>query len=160
MQAVEQARHRLGIAPDELQLLLGGKPGWLSEPILERARQTPGVRLLGPIDDQDLPTLYSLARATVYPSLYEGFGFPALESLACGTPAIVANTSSLPELVGDIGVMVEPTSIDSIAVGIEAVLTDERLAHDALQRGPTTAASFSWQAAAQQLEALYRQLTH
>jgi glycosyltransferase involved in cell wall biosynthesis len=56
--------------------------------------------------------------------------------------------------------MVEPTSIDSIAVGIEAVLTDERLAHDALQRGPTTAASFSWQAAAQQLEALYRQLTH
>ncbi len=142
--------------PDEMQLLLAGKPGWLSEPILEQAQRTPGVRLLGPIPDEDLPALYTLAAATVYPSLYEGFGFPPLESLACGTPVLVANTSSLPEVVGDLGVLVDPADVAGIAAGLERVLHDQDVVGGAKIHGPAQAARFTWERAGRQLLEVYR----
>ncbi len=155
MAAFERLR-ATGRKLDEVQLLLGGKPGWLSEPILEQAQRAPGVRLLGPIPDEDLPALYTLAAATVYPSLYEGFGFPPLEALACGTPTLVANTSSLPEVVGDLGVLVDPADVASIAAGIECVLHERNVRDAAKFHGPAQAARFTWERAGRQLLDVYR----
>jgi glycosyltransferase involved in cell wall biosynthesis len=153
-----QVLHASGSFPDSLPLVLGGKPGWLSDGIVERARHTPGVRMLGPVDDADLPLLYTLATATVYPSLYEGFGFPVLESLACGTPVLTSNTSSLPEVAGDLCVLVDPADVGSIAAGIERLLSDPALTQAAREHGPQQAARFSWDAAAAQLNDLYRSI--
>jgi glycosyltransferase involved in cell wall biosynthesis len=155
IEAYEQVLRATATTPEQVQLLLGGKPGWLSDEIVDRARRTPGVRMLGPVDDADLPVLYTLATATVYPSLYEGFGFPVLESLACGTPVVVSNTSSLPEVAGDLGVLVEPASVQSIAAGIQRLLDDPALTQAARRHGPDQAARFSWDTAARQLRALY-----
>lgn len=143
---------------EDVLLLLGGRAGWLSEPILAQARATPGVRLLGPLDDDDLPALYTLATATVYPSLYEGFGFPPLESLACGTPVLAANTSSLPEVVGAAGLLVDPHDTAALATGIAQVLRDAEIRERAQRLGPAQAARFSWTAAARQLDAVYRRV--
>lgn len=157
MTAFVQARNA---NPDlhDVALLLGGRAGWLAEPILAQARATPGVRLLGPLDDDDLPALYTLASATVYPSLYEGFGFPALESLACGTPVLAANTSSLPEVVGEAGLLVDPHDPAALAAGLVRVLRDPTVRERARQLGPRQAARFSWAAAARRLDAVYRRL--
>ncbi|MDP9313974.1 MAG: glycosyltransferase family 4 protein [Chloroflexota bacterium] len=154
MQAFERVRSTQHVPPFEL--VLGGKPGWLSAPILERARHTPGVRLLGPIAEDDLPALYTLASGCVYPSLYEGFGFPPLEALGCGTPALVANTSSLPEVVSDLGILVDPMDITAIAHGIERLLTEQTLWMEAATRGPSQAAKFTWERAAEQLWHIYQ----
>ncbi len=155
MEAFERLRTN-SAALHDVQLLLGGKPGWLSEPILEQAHHTDGVRLLGPIPDEDLPALYTLAAATVYPSLYEGFGFPPLESLACGTPTLVANTSSLPEVVGDLGVLVDPGDVASLVRGLERVLHDPHVRGLAQQHGPAQAARFTWERAGRQLRDVYQ----
>jgi glycosyltransferase involved in cell wall biosynthesis len=157
MRAFAQVR-RDQPALDDTELLLAGKPGWLSDAIVADARATPGVRLLGPVDDADLPALYTLATATVYPSFYEGFGFPPLESLACGTPVLTSNTSSLPEVVGDVGILVDPLDEAAIADGMTRLLTDASLAEDARRRGPKQAARFSWSRAAHQLFSVYHML--
>jgi len=156
--AYSLALHQLGASPDELQLLLGGRPGWLAQPILAAAARTLGVRLLGPLDDADLAALYTLATATVYPSLYEGFGFPPLESLACGTPVLAANTSSLPEVVGDVGLLVDPSDTHAIAAGLVRLAAEPALAADARERGPRRAARFSWPRAAEQLRDTYHRV--
>lgn len=141
--------------PQQIGLILGGKPGWLSAPIVEAANRTAGVRLLGPVDDADLPALYTLATGCVYPSLYEGFGFPPLEALACGTPVLTSNTSSLPEVVGDLGVLVDPTDVDSIGAGIVRLFHDDSLRASVLARGPEQAAQFTWERAGAELHTIY-----
>ncbi len=155
MEAYEQVLYDTGSTPSDLQLVLAGKPGWMSDLIIARAQSTPGVRLLGFIDDSELPALYTLATATVYPSLYEGFGFPPLESLACGTPVVVSNTSSLPEVVGDVGVYVDPLDVRGIAAGIARLISDVQLAAALRRRGPEQAAGFTWERAAMQLQEVY-----
>ena len=141
-----------------LGLVLAGKPGWLSEPILRAARQTPGVVLPGPVADDDLPALYSLAAVLVYPTLYEGFGFPPLEAMACGTPVVMSNTSSLPELAGDTALLVEPRDASALAAALRRLLADQQAAEAARAAGPRQAARFTWARAAQQLLELYYSL--
>lgn len=142
----------------ELGLVLAGKPGWLAEPILGQARATSGVLLPGPVADADLPALYSLAAGLVYPTLYEGFGFPPLEALACGTPAVSSNSSSLPELVEGAAILVDPQDPAALVAGLRRLLGDPNVAEQARRNGPQHAARFTWPAAARQLLELYSSL--
>jgi len=103
------------------------------------------VRFFGFVPDRTLAALYRLASVFAFPSLYEGFGLPPLEAMACGTPVVTSNISSLPEVVGDAALLVDPTSVEQIAGAIERVLDDAALAADLSRRGRLRAASFSWE---------------
>jgi len=137
-------------------LLLAGGYGWKSRELHARLeRLAPrGVRVLGRLDDETHLRVLQAARCFVYPSLYEGFGLPAAEALACGVPTIVANTSSLPEVVGDAALLVDPHDPVALADAIERVIADPTLAADLAARGPLRAARFSWDRGAEQLEAV------
>ena len=100
--------------------------------------------LPGYIPDDAVPAVLSAATALVYPSLYEGFGLPALEAMACGTPVIAAKTSSLPEVVGEAGLLVDPLSVEEIAAAMHRLLADEALRAALSRQGRERAALFSW----------------
>lgn len=132
-----------------VQLVLAGRAGWLAEPILARARELAGlVRVLDYVPDADLPGLYSGARVFAFPSLYEGFGFPVLEALACETPVVCANTSSLPELAGDAALLVDPTDTAALVEALRRMLDDEPLRAVLVARGRERVKQFSWARAA------------
>lgn len=106
------------------------------------------VKLLGRVSDQDLPPLIAHADAAIMVGLHEGFGLPALEALACGTNVLASSTGALPEVVGDLGVLCDPFSVDSIANGLQRILLDEDVRQSAELLGPAWAALFSWDNAA------------
>lgn len=133
-------------------LVLAGRAGWLSEPIVARARALAGlVRVLDYVPEADLPGLYAGARALAFPSLYEGFGFPVLEAMACETPVVCANTSSLPELAGDAALLVDPTDVAALTQALNRVLTDADLRTTLIARGREQIRQFSWARAAEQV---------
>ncbi len=103
------------------------------------------VRFFGFVPDKTLAILYRLAAVFVFPSLYEGFGLPPLEAMASGTPVITSNVSSLPEVVGDAAVLIDPLQPDAIADAMRRVLTDAALRDDLRQRGLVRARQFSWE---------------
>jgi alpha-1,3-rhamnosyl/mannosyltransferase len=114
------------------------------------------VLFLGPVAEADLPDLYRGAALFVFPSLYEGFGLPVLEAMACGAPVICANTSSLPEVAGDAAYLVNPFDVDELAAAIERILDDETLRRQMRASGLAQAARFSWAQTARQTLAVYR----
>ena len=114
------------------------------------------VMFLGPVAEADLPALYAGAELFVFPSLYEGFGLPVLEAMACGTPVICSNVSSLPEVAGTAALQVDPRDTDALAAAMDRVLGDEALAEELRQRGLQQAARFTWAQTAQQTLAVYR----
>jgi alpha-1,3-rhamnosyl/mannosyltransferase len=116
------------------------------------------VRFLGPLADADLPALYSAADWFITASLYEGFGLPALEALACGTPVLCSNTSSLPEVVGDCGLLFDPTDVRSIAETLEQALADRALRERLRERGLQRAAQFTWDKTAALTLEIYRMM--
>lgn len=116
------------------------------------------VQHLGTVPAADLPGVYADADILLMPSLYEGFGLPALEAMACGTPVIVSNQGSLPEVVGDAGVLVEPTDIEQIADAAERLLTDAHLRADLRKRGLDRARTFTWERTARETLAVYREV--
>lgn len=143
------------------RLMIAGGLGWMYESVfqaVEELKLNDSVVFLGRVPEADLPALYTLADLFVYPSLYEGFGIPPLEAMACGTPVVTSNVSSLPEAVGDAGLMANPTDIDEIADAMAQILTNSGLAADLSRRGIERAAQFSWQAAAEKVHAVYQRL--
>jgi glycosyltransferase involved in cell wall biosynthesis len=118
------------------------------KPLIGRLQIEDGVALLGEIPDEVLPGMYAGAKAVLYPSFAEGFGLPPVEAMACGTPVIASNVSSLPEALGDAGLLVDPLDIGAIAEGIERVLSDSGLRHELVERGRARAGRFRWSAAA------------
>jgi glycosyltransferase involved in cell wall biosynthesis len=127
-------------------LVLAGKKGWLfDERWLDGVEN---VHISGYIDEADKGAFYAQAEALVFPSLYEGFGFPVLEAMACGTPVIASSTSSLPELVGDAGLLVNPLEVTHITQAMHAIL-DDGTRQTLMARVPSQLARFSWQKSAE-----------
>jgi glycosyltransferase involved in cell wall biosynthesis len=138
------------------QLVLAGKPGWLSQPILAEISNQLSVisnRIVvtGFVDEVDKATLISGATAVLYPSLYEGFGFPVLEAQACGTAVLTANASSLPEVAGDAALLVDPLNTAAITQGIQTLVHDEPLRQKLVQRGFENVKKFGWEETAVRL---------
>ena len=112
------------------------------------------------VAENDLPAYYSGARVFILPSLYEGFGLPPLEAMACGCPVITSNTSSLPEVAGDAGIMVNPHDTDSLTQAIEQVLTDDKLRSSMIKKGLEQSKKFSWEKTARQTQEVYNRVAH
>ncbi|MHB1133604.1 MAG: glycosyltransferase family 4 protein [Chloroflexota bacterium] len=158
VQAYGRLRARRPLLP---KLLIVGRRGWLYEDVfaaVEELGLQNEIIFPGYIADEDLPALYSLAQLFVYPSLYEGFGLPPLEAMACGTPVVAANTSSLPEVLVDAAVLVPPTDVEALADGMGRALADEELRASLRERGLVRAGDFTWQRAARRLLDIYGQV--
>jgi glycosyltransferase involved in cell wall biosynthesis len=136
----------------DLNLLLAGQRWWRSEDVdraIEEADASSWVRLLGYVADDALPALYSAATVVAYLSLYEGFGLPVLEALACGAVVVASNTTSIPEVAGSAAVLVDPTDVTGIASVIATAATDPEIRASLKKAGPLQAARFSWERCAE-----------
>ncbi|MCP4642291.1 MAG: glycosyltransferase family 4 protein [bacterium] len=146
IQAYEQLKQRCPELPHEL--VIAGDQGWLFDSIFKTAEASAvgdSIRFLGFVDGPDLPVLIGEADGLALVSLWEGFGLPVLEAMACGTAVVTSNCSSLPEVAGDAAVLVDPYDVDAIAAGLERVLTDDA-SRDMMERaGQTRAREFTWE---------------
>lgn len=151
---------RREVRPD-LKLVLAGRRTWKSEGLdeaLDRLRLRDHVLELGYMRNEDLPLLYNGAEVFLFPSLWEGFGIPVVEAMACGTPVVTSNLSSLPEIAGDAALLVDPYSVDAIAGAMERLLTDEPLRRELREKGLRRAADFSWRETALRTRQVYARL--
>ena len=157
------ALHLLRRLDPGLSLVIVGGTGWLYQDffeLLEKLGDPQAVLLSGYVPDEDLPAVISGAEALVLASLYEGFGLPALEAMACGTPVVCSNASSLPELGGDAARYFDPQNTEDIARALQTVLSDADLRAEMRQRGLIQAARFSWQRTARETLAVYERVLH
>lgn len=134
-------------------LVLVGKKSWLFEDTI-KATDVHGVgesvKFTGFVPDEDLPALYSAALCFVYPSFFEGFGLPPLEAMQCGTPVIAGDRTSIPEVVGDAGLLVDPFDTNAIGSALERMISDDKLREELKLKGVERARQFSWEKAARQ----------
>lgn len=144
----------------EYPLVLAGMPGWRHEEtdrelaLLERDGL---LRVLGPVSEEALPSLYAAAKLFVYPSIYEGFGLPPLEAMASGTPVIVSDRASLPEVVGEAGLCIDPYDIEAMANAIRSTLEDSGRLKIMAETGSRRARQFSWQRCALETLGVYQE---
>ncbi len=131
-------------------LVIAGSRGWLADPIVEKIKKTPGAVMTGKFRTRDLPSLLGGAEVFVLPSLYEGFGLPALEAMACGTPVIAARSSSLNEIVGDTGTLFDPLSADELAQKLTEIIDDSDLQKKLREKGLARIGDFSWEKCARE----------
>jgi len=144
----------------DLNLVLVGVSGWKNNDIFQTIQNSPLLKkhviFTGYIPDQDLSAIYCGALAFVYPSLYEGFGLPPLEAMQCGTPVIASNTSSLPEVVDDAGIMLDPTNRDDLCQAMLDLINNSTLRHQLSQKGMDRATQFSWSKCATETIKVYK----
>jgi len=150
----------------EYQLVIAGRYMHLGHPLYPDPRQTVQrlgldgrVVFTGQVREQDKAPLFSAATVFVFPSLYEGFGIPVLEAMACGTPVVTSDSSALPEVVGDAGLLVDPYDTDAISDGVRALLEDQARREDLARRGLERARLFTWQQVAEQTLRVYREIS-
>ncbi len=156
LRAYRQLRDDYKLTPG---LVLVGAPGWLSDDLytlVDKLDLRSDTFFLGRVDNPTLRYLYNAAQCLVHPAFYEGFGLTPLEAMACGTPVIVSNISSLPEVVGDAALLVNPESDEEIKVALWRLLTDQALRTSLRVKGLQRAAAFSWSRAAEQTMTVYR----
>lgn len=141
------------------RLVLVGSKDTLQEDVFANGRAQgfeEGLIFTGHVPDEDLVALYSGAELFVQPSLFEGFGLPSLEAMACGTPVITSNRAAVPEVVGDAAILVDPLDVEALAVAMNSVLCDEALRARLTTKGLQRAAAFSWQETARIVAGVYR----
>jgi glycosyltransferase involved in cell wall biosynthesis len=139
-------------------LVLAGAIGWLSDQVFAEVEQLDlqqHVTFLGRVENEDLLYLYNAACCLAHPAFYEGFGLTPLEAMACGTPVIVSNVSSMPEVVGDAALLVDPNNPEELAVAMYRLLSDEALRAELRAKGLARASVFSWERAARETQAVY-----
>jgi glycosyltransferase involved in cell wall biosynthesis len=150
--------HRVVSQGTHLPLVIVGRNGWMYEQVLELIASlglTEAVHLAGYVSPEDLPIVYNLADVFIYPSLYEGFGLPPLEALACGTPVITTAISSMPEHIGQAGLLIPPGDEDALTQAIIRLLNDRELKSRLAILGPQQAAQFTWTRTAHQTLQVY-----
>jgi len=143
------------------KLIIAGTKRWKYKEIFEiitKLNLQNDVIFTGYFPEEDLPALYNAADLFVYPSLYEGFGLPPLEAMACGTPVITSNTSSLPEVVGDAGIMIDPYDVDGLADAMYEVLRNDGLREKMVKSGLERAKTFSWKKTARETLKVYEEV--
>jgi len=146
---------------EEYQLVIVGKRSWKADEIFAKVKQLKledKVVFTGFVEDSDLPLLMNRAALLAFPSLYEGFGIPPLEAMACGTPVVASNTSSIPEVVGDAALLFDPYNVEEMTVAMHRALTDEQLRSDLRQKGFERIRHFSWEKAARETLAVYEEV--
>ncbi len=134
------------------ELVLVGRFGWLYEDVIEQVNELgleTNVRFLGYVPQEDLPLVYNLASLFVYPTIYEGFGLPVLEAMACGVPVITSNVSSLPEIVNEAGLLTPVNDSEVLFETMKKALGDGKLREELFKKGPQRAAEFTWSKTAQ-----------
>ncbi|MBI4232412.1 glycosyltransferase family 4 protein [Candidatus Peregrinibacteria bacterium] len=140
-------------------VVIVGKKGWLFDEIFKEVNDQKlekRVIFTGYVQQEDLPVFYNLASVFAFPSLYEGFGIPILEAMSCGCPVLTSNVSSMPEVAGNAGLLVNPTSVEEIAAGILKLLLDDALRKDFIQKGFVQVRRFSWKKCAHDTLDVYR----
>ena len=155
IEAFSLARARAG---GPAQLVIAGRKGWLYDGVfetVERLGLRDDVRFLDYVPDGDLPVLYSLAAVVAMPSLYEGFGIPMVEAMACGAPVVASAAGSLPEIVGDAGLLAPPEDVDALADALTRAVGDDAVRAHMVARGYERVRRFDWDAAARQHVAVY-----
>jgi glycosyltransferase involved in cell wall biosynthesis len=158
LETLLRAYARMDGEPD-VPLVVVGAAGWSYGPILATARElglADKVRFAGYAEPETLSLWYNAAEMLVYPSTYEGFGLPPLEAMACGTPVIASDSSALPEVVGDAGLLVAPSDVDGLTGAIRELATSASLRADLSARGRRRAAGYSWRRTAEATVAVYR----
>lgn len=162
IQRIIDAYIELGKRVDSLpKLVLAGGKGWLCDSIYENVKDldmNDEVIFTGYIDEQDSPLLISGAKALLFPSLYEGFGTPPVEAMACGTPVISSKTASMPEVLGDAGLLVNPYSVDEICTAMERILTDVELCDKLIDKGLERVKRYTWDNSVTVLKQVYNEL--
>ncbi len=161
VQAYEALRSAKHPSLEKLALVLAGGTGWKDTPLLEAIGQSPykdSILLPGFIEDEDKAALYNLAGVFVYPSFYEGFGFPPLEALACDVPVITSHSSSLPEVVGDAGVLIDPYQPEELRLALEKVLLEEGFGDRLREKGSERVKLFSWKKTAELTKNVFHSL--
>jgi glycosyltransferase involved in cell wall biosynthesis len=143
------------ISPEfpDLHFVIAGPRSWKQTPvesIVEDLKISDRIILTGPVNNSDLICLYNGAELFVFPSLYEGFGFPPLEAMACGTPVVISNVSSLPEVAGEAALLVDPYNVETIALAMRHVLSDPALAAELRARGLAQASKYTWERTAKE----------
>lgn len=142
-------------------LVLAGKKGWMYDGIFETVQKLhmkDSILFTGYVDEEDAPILIKGARIFLFPSLYEGFGMPPLEAMACGTPVVVSNVSSLPEVVGDAGILVDPMSIEGIKEGMKILNNGEGLRKKFSKMGLERAKEYTWEKSTERLICVFDKL--
>ena len=145
----------------DMDLVIAGGHGWLDGPLyraIDEKEIADHVHLIGFAHEGDLPGLYSGAVCVAFPSLYEGFGFPVLEGMACGVPVLTSNVSSLPEVAGDAALTVDPYDTEEISETLHRIITDDVLRAKMIEAGYQQASRFTWEAAARHLLEVYDQV--
>jgi glycosyltransferase involved in cell wall biosynthesis len=142
----------------DVHLIVAGGRGWLADPVYARVEELDlgdRVHFVGYVPEEEKQLWYNAASCFCYPSLYEGFGLPPLEAMACGVPVITSDAASLPEVVGEAGLTVSPLDVSALCEALRQVLSDPALHADLSARGRTRASRFSWTEAARQTAGIY-----
>ncbi|MBI3341982.1 glycosyltransferase family 4 protein [Candidatus Curtissbacteria bacterium] len=145
------------IKPKSVKLIIVGRKGWLYDAILKKSHDL-GIQeeviFTDFVPNEDLPPLISGSKAYINPSLWEGFGIPVVEAQACDVPVAVASTSSLPEIVGESGILFDPDSVESIKIALQKLITNEKFSRELIKKGQENVKRFSWEACAKETLAI------
>jgi len=144
---------------EDVHIVLAGGKGWLfgdTFAVVDELKLDSRVHFVGRVPSEDLLYLYNAAELLAHPAFYEGFGLPPLEAMACGLPVIVSNVASLPEVVGDAGLLIDPHNVDELTIAMWRVLNDDQLRQEMREKGLRQAGCFSWERAARETLDIYR----